>query len=67
MSMRGRIMAAASAVYIVGGFLTFGWYINHGTCYSVELCRDERIALAGIVGVFWPVHWASKFSIEVTR
>lgn len=58
----GKTVASIVAVYFVGAFLTGGYYFNH-RCGDSVLCDMQSIS----TGMFWPVYWSGRASIEVTK
>lgn len=62
------MLIAGSASYAAAAFLTFGVAYNecaqsNQTPYSYSVCRLG----AGMTGVVWPIYWAGRGAIEVTK
>jgi hypothetical protein len=58
------------AIYLVGLFLTFGHvYNNHECIYPDQkaYCAQNRETGSIFSGMFWPLYWASRAGIEVTK
>lgn len=69
MALIKRLMAAALvAGYVVCGFLTGGYYANHrAEPPRSAIVMDTNPMEAVMAGVFWPVYWAGRASLWVTR
>lgn len=59
--MPSRIVAAV-LLYAIGAFLTGGYYVNH-RCDGNGPCGMQSIT----TGIGWPLYWAGRYAIEVTK
>ena len=72
-----RWIASVIASFFIIAFITFGWQMNHSdTCYDWQ-GRDgkmyrscDAVSQGGVAimsGIFWPVYWAGKVALLVTK
>lgn len=61
-----RMATLAAAIYLVGAFLTGGNYANH-RCEPYQKYYDACGFGAVVGGAFWPVYWAGRGALVVTR
>jgi hypothetical protein len=56
-------------VWLVGAFLTFGWEFNRHECgwQSEAACQSDRALDSIAKGWAWPLYWAGRAAIEVTK
>lgn len=56
----------AATIYLIGAFLTGGYYANH-RCdvgpFAGHKCSVEVL----YSGAVWPLYWAGRASLEVTK
>ncbi len=58
--------AIAATIYLIGAFLTGGYYANH-RCDSFQDATRTCGFDSAFAGYVWPLYWAGRASLEVTK
>ena len=81
MDLSPRCLRNLTIGYVVIGFLTWGWNVNHWPCSADNpnltprermeandyTCSNDRAAGSFFSGLGWPIFFAGKFTLMVTR
>ncbi len=56
----------AATIYLIGAFLTGGYYANH-RCSAYQEASNICGFDATLTGMLWPLYWSGRASLEVTK